>query len=110
MWLTLLPQVFGCGVVPNHQLGTASSENDAPLDNCDQFLCQQLPCVHLQLIALTRLVHHCCPAAAAGIDDPYEEPEAAELVLEAVDKAGQMVAPQVSAAKILEYLHAKRII
>lgn len=45
-----------------------------------------------------------------GIDDPYEEPEAAELVLEAVDKAGQMVAPQVSAAKILEYLHAKRII
>jgi adenylylsulfate kinase-like enzyme len=46
----------------------------------------------------------------AGIDDPYEEPEAAELVLEAVDKAGQMVAPQVSAAKILEYLHAKRII
>jgi adenylylsulfate kinase-like enzyme len=49
-------------------------------------------------------------AAAAGIDDPYEEPEAAELVLEAVDKAGQMVAPQVSAAKILEYLHAKRII
>ncbi|KAF6253440.1 adenosine 5'-phosphosulfate kinase [Scenedesmus sp. NREL 46B-D3] len=45
-----------------------------------------------------------------GIDDPYEEPEAAELVLEAVDANGQMVAPQVSAAKILEYLRAKRII
>jgi hypothetical protein len=49
-------------------------------------------------------------AVAAGIDDPYEEPEAAELVLEAVDKDGQMVAPQVSAAKILDYLRAKRII
>eukprot|EP00882_Tetradesmus_deserticola_P005239 GHRQ01005516.1.p1 GENE.GHRQ01005516.1~~GHRQ01005516.1.p1 ORF type:complete len:267 (+),score=106.73 GHRQ01005516.1:96-803(+) len=45
-----------------------------------------------------------------GIDDPYEEPENAELVLEAVDKSGQMVAPQVSAAKILEYLRAQRII
>jgi hypothetical protein len=31
-------------------------------------------------------------------------------VLEAVDKDGQMVAPQVSAAKILDYLRMKRII
>jgi adenylylsulfate kinase-like enzyme len=46
----------------------------------------------------------------AGIDDPYEEPEAAELVLEAVDNTGKKVTPQVSAAKILEYLHAKKLI
>jgi len=46
----------------------------------------------------------------AGIDDPYEEPENAELVLEALDKEGKHVTPQVSAAKILEYLHAKHLI
>ncbi|KAF8059728.1 APK2 [Scenedesmus sp. PABB004] len=45
-----------------------------------------------------------------GIDDPYEEPPNAELVLEAVDQSGKMVTPQVSAAKILEYLRAKQII
>lgn len=53
----------------------------------------------------------CCPFhGIAGIDDPYEEPEAAELVLEALDKEGKHVTPQVSAAKILEYLHAKQLI
>lgn len=46
----------------------------------------------------------------AGIDDPYEEPLSAELVLEAVDAAGNRVTPQVSAAKILDYLRASRII
>jgi adenylylsulfate kinase-like enzyme len=45
-----------------------------------------------------------------GIDDPYEEPQAAELVLEAVDASGKHVTPQVSAGKILEYLHAQQII
>ena len=53
----------------------------------------------------------CCPVVPlAGIDDPYEEPENAELVLEAVDSSGKQVTPQVSAAKILEYLHAKQLI
>jgi adenylylsulfate kinase len=46
----------------------------------------------------------------AGIDDPYEEPEDAELVLEAYDSQGRQVTPQVSAKKILEYLHARRLI
>jgi adenylylsulfate kinase len=45
-----------------------------------------------------------------GIDDPYEEPLNAELVLEAVDSEGNKVTPQVSAGKILEYLHAKQFI
>lgn len=51
-----------------------------------------------------------CCCMSAGVDDPYEEPENAELVLEAVDGQGQHVTPQVSAAKILEYLHAKQLI
>lgn len=46
----------------------------------------------------------------AGIDDPYEEPENAELVLEAYDQEGKQVTPQVSAGKILEYLHTRQII
>jgi adenylylsulfate kinase len=52
----------------------------------------------------------CVDAFPAGIDDPYEEPDNAELVLEAVDSTGKHVTPQVSAAKILEYLHAKHLI
>lgn len=30
-----------------------------------------------------------------GIDDPYEEPDAAEIVLDARDKSGELVSPQV---------------
>lgn len=40
-----------------------------------------------------------------GIDDPYEEPEGAEIVLDAIDSAtGKMVSPQDQARAILEYL------
>jgi adenylylsulfate kinase len=40
-----------------------------------------------------------------GIDDPYEEPQGAEIVLDAVDSAtGEMVSPQDQARAILEYL------
>lgn len=56
------------------------------------------------------VTHAAAIAVAAGIDDPYEEPENAELVLEAIDKDGKHVTPQVSAGKILEYLHAKQLI
>ena len=42
-----------------------------------------------------------------GIDDPYEEPEAAELVLEARDPQGKQYTPQVLAARILEFLSKK---
>lgn len=43
-----------------------------------------------------------------GIDDPYEEPEAAEIVLDARDsKTGEMVSPQEQARQILAYLHEK---
>jgi adenylylsulfate kinase len=45
-----------------------------------------------------------------GIDDPYEEPEAAELVLEAYDAAGQQTTPQVLAAQILSHLRSQGII
>lgn len=55
------------------------------------------------------MVSH-CRCTTPGIDDPYEEPEAAELVLEAYDSSGQQVTPQVSAGKILEYLHSHSII
>ncbi len=39
-----------------------------------------------------------------GIDDPYEAPEAAELVLEAFDEQGRQHPPQVLAAHMLRYL------
>jgi adenylylsulfate kinase len=43
-----------------------------------------------------------------GIDDPYEEPEGAEIVLDAIDGAtGKMVSPQEQARAILSYLEEK---
>ncbi|KXZ55601.1 hypothetical protein GPECTOR_2g1151 [Gonium pectorale] len=42
-----------------------------------------------------------------GIDDPYEEPLNAEVVLEAETPDGKRVSPQDQAAKLLEYLHSK---
>ena len=36
-----------------------------------------------------------------GVDDPYEEPNAAEIVLDARDKSGELVSPQVTKAKHL---------
>jgi adenylylsulfate kinase len=45
-----------------------------------------------------------------GIDDPYEEPEAAELVLEARDPEGKQYTPQVLAGRILEFLSKKKYI
>lgn len=41
-----------------------------------------------------------------GIDDPYEEPEAAEIVLDAKSADGQMASAEGMAASILEYLEA----
>lgn len=42
-----------------------------------------------------------------GIDDPYEEPEGAEIVLDAVDSStGKMVGPEAQARAILSYLEA----
>jgi hypothetical protein len=46
----------------------------------------------------------CALRAAAGIDDPYEEPEAAEVVLEAFDGEGKQISPMTQAAKLLEFL------
>lgn len=39
-----------------------------------------------------------------GIDDPYEEPEAAELIFDAKDASGKMASAEDMASKILEYL------
>lgn len=67
-------------------------------------LAHMLSAVAAQYISCNMLVRH------AGIDDPYEEPANAELVLEAVDEQGNRITPQYSAGKILEYLHKQRII
>ena len=46
-----------------------------------------------------------------GIDDPYEEPEGAEVVLDAVDAAtGEMASPQAQAAAILAHLEARGLL
>jgi len=46
-----------------------------------------------------------------GIDDPYEAPEAAEIVLDAVDPAtGAMVSPEEQARAILAYLGDKGLL
>lgn len=42
-----------------------------------------------------------------GIDAPYEEPLNAEVVLEAYDKEGKQVKPQVQAEALLDYLEEK---
>ncbi|GAX82740.1 hypothetical protein CEUSTIGMA_g10166.t1 [Chlamydomonas eustigma] len=42
-----------------------------------------------------------------GIDDPYEEPENAELVIEAAGPDGNLRRPEDQAAQILEYLKLK---
>lgn len=39
-----------------------------------------------------------------GIDDPYEEPEAAEIVLDAKDASGNMASAEEMAGKIIDYL------
>jgi adenylylsulfate kinase len=41
-----------------------------------------------------------------GIDDPYEEPENAEVVIEAVDKAGSRMSAEDMATQLLAYLAA----
>jgi adenylylsulfate kinase len=41
-----------------------------------------------------------------GIDDPYEEPDNAEVVLETVDAEGKQMDPPTQAAKLLKYLEA----
>lgn len=40
----------------------------------------------------------------AGIDDPYEEPEAPELTLEARDACGKMQSVTAMATTVLQYL------
>lgn len=42
-----------------------------------------------------------------GIDDPYEEPENAEIVLDAKDADGTMASAEDMAAKIIEFLEQK---
>lgn len=42
-----------------------------------------------------------------GIDDPYEEPDRAELVLDARDASGKMQSAEDMAAEIMEYLESK---
>eukprot|EP00198_Chlamydomonas_reinhardtii_P006623 XP_001695959.1 adenosine 5'-phosphosulfate kinase [Chlamydomonas reinhardtii] len=42
-----------------------------------------------------------------GIDDPYEEPLNAEVVLEAETADGKRISPQDQARTLLEYLHSK---
>lgn len=39
-----------------------------------------------------------------GIDDPYEEPAAPELVIDARDEAGNMQSAEDMAAQIMQYL------
>lgn len=42
-----------------------------------------------------------------GIDDPYEEPDAAEIVVQAKDSAGTYATAEDMAAEILNFLEAK---
>lgn len=42
-----------------------------------------------------------------GIDDPYEEPQAAEIVIEVTDDAGNRLRPEDSAQAIMDYLEEK---
>ncbi len=48
-----------------------------------------------------------CCAWCTGIDDPYEEPEAAEVVMDAYDAAGNQRSPEVLAAELIDFLETK---
>jgi adenylylsulfate kinase-like enzyme len=48
-----------------------------------------------------------CCYKRAGIDDPYEEPSAAEVVLEARAADGQMAQPELMAQTLLDFLDEK---
>ncbi len=52
----------------------------------------------------------CACSGTTGVDDPYEEPLSAELVLEAYDAQGNQRSPEVMAAELLEYLEAQRLL
>lgn len=43
-------------------------------------------------------------AGFTGIDDPYEEPQAAELVIEVSKEDGVLMAPEKMAAQLMDYL------
>ncbi len=42
-----------------------------------------------------------------GIDDPYEEPDNAEIVIDAKDESGKMASAESMAGIIVEYLEKK---
>lgn len=46
-------------------------------------------------------------AGFTGIDDPYEEPQSAELVIEVSKEDGVLMAPEVMAAQLMDYLQTK---
>ncbi len=58
-----------------------------------------------------KLSCYTCPAGQlkgfTGIDDPYEEPESAELVIEAAGPDGKLRRPEDQASQILTFLRAK---
>ena len=43
----------------------------------------------------------------AGIDDPYEEPEAAEVVVEVAKEDGVLLPPELMAQSLIKYLTDK---
>ena len=45
-----------------------------------------------------------------GIDDPYEEPEKAEVIMEAYDSAGKQKKPELLAGELLEYLEKNKFL
>lgn len=55
---------------------------------------------------ITSILVHC----SAGIDDPYEEPQAAECVLEAYDASGKQRKPEDLAQELLDYLTNKGLL
>lgn len=64
-----------------------------------------------RLIRNTVLTYTALPHATyAGIDDPYEEPDNAEIVIEVSKEDGILQAPDVMAKTMLSYLESKGIV
>ncbi len=52
----------------------------------------------------------CVCVCVTGIDDPYEEPQSAECVLEAYDSQGKQRQPEHLAADLLQYLQDRGLL
>lgn len=69
--------------------------------------CTRVRYENIQSLCINVFQTHFCPRLPPhylGIDDPYEEPDSAEVVMDAYDASGKQRSPEALAAELLQYL------